>query len=190
MGADRNMQELKELIIPDLKETTIALKEHREKTQEIRLWEDIDKIKSFWANGIMDAATIKKKLNLNSKQYTNRLDKIAQEEVEHKSLTWLMFLHKKQLRYQQCRDLLGRAKETKHKLAELGCLRLMNEMDNDIIEIGQRLGMVYSDPNQGVSLEGMAKKWMEMIGMAQSNGGKSYMITNESLSVIPAVSGS
>ena len=176
-----------------------------ERTKQSDMEADCERIKGYWANGVFDSAVIKKMMGLNKAAYHQRLQWIAQDEHDHKDFTWLMFLNKKQLRYQKVREIREQAAVIKERKkidvktgketieysqpnlnVMLGCERLMNEMDEQVIDIGQRLGMINpSVPDS--SMEAIQQRWMNFLGIApmKSNGNGSskpesiYIVTSE-----------
>lgn len=94
-------------------------------------------IKRLWAEGL-DDSQIKDTLHLSSEQWTTRLRYIASERYDDKTVILHKFETKMQKRYDQLEAL---SLTTNNERLRFDCIKEMKEVDKEIIDLGQKLGV-------------------------------------------------
>jgi len=100
------------------------------------------KIKRLWSEGV-DDAQIKDMFGLSQAQWEVRLKYIASEKYNDKSIILYKYETKMMRRYDQLEALLI---STTNERIKLECIKEMKEIDEKIIELGQKLGVYQQAP--------------------------------------------
>jgi len=99
-------------------------------------------IKRLWAEGV-DDTQIKDMFGLSQAQWNIRLKYIASEKYNDKSIILYKYETKMTKRYDQLEALLL---STNSERIKLDCIKEMKEIDEKIIELGQKLGVYQTAP--------------------------------------------
>lgn len=100
------------------------------------------KIKRLWSEGL-DDAQIKDMFGLSNAQWEVRLKYIASEKYNDKSIILYKYETKMMRRYDQLEALLMSSSNERIKLE---CIKEMKEIDEKIIDLGQKLGVYQQAP--------------------------------------------